>query len=52
MLLTHPSEYLLFGTDSPWADQTEAIEAIRRLDLPEMLMDKLFYKNAKTLLGP
>jgi len=50
MLLAHPSEYLLFGTDSPWADQTEAIEAIRRLNLPETLMDKLFYKNAKTLI--
>jgi uncharacterized protein len=50
MLLRHPCDYLLFGTDSPWADQNEEVQAIQRLNLPEMLMNKLLYDNAKKLL--
>jgi hypothetical protein len=50
MLLNHPQDYILFGTDSPWADQTVEIEAIRRLDLPEVVQNKLFYENAKKLI--
>jgi uncharacterized protein len=52
MLLAHPLDYILFGTDSPWADQTEAIEAIQRFNLPDILVDKLFYENAKKLIVP
>lgn len=51
MLLKHPPDYLLFGTDSPWSDQGEEIEAIRRLNLPDSVLDKIFYENAKTLLA-
>ena len=51
MLLDHPADYILFGTDSPWSDQSEEIEVIRRLNLPEQLMDKLFYENAKKLIS-
>jgi uncharacterized protein len=50
MLLAHPSDYLLFGTDSPWADQKEEIRAIQQLNLPEVLLNKMFYENAKKLL--
>ena len=50
MLLKHPQDYLLFGTDSPWSDQSAEIEAIRRLNLPQAVLDGLFYKNAKRLL--
>jgi predicted TIM-barrel fold metal-dependent hydrolase len=50
MLIRHPQDYLLFGTDSPWSDQDEEIEAIRRLDLPEKVLNRLFYENAKQLI--
>jgi predicted TIM-barrel fold metal-dependent hydrolase len=52
MLLAHPWDYILFGTDSPWADQSEAIEAIQRLNLSEVFMGKLFYENARKLIVP
>lgn len=50
MLLAHPSEYLLFGTDSPWNDQQEQVSAFRQLGLPEELVSKILYKNAEKIL--
>lgn len=50
MLLSHPPEYLLFGTDSPWNDQKEQILALKKLQLPEALLEKIFYGNADRLL--
>jgi predicted TIM-barrel fold metal-dependent hydrolase len=51
MLLAHPADYLLFGTDSPWADQTQAIEALQKLNLPPDLLNKLLGQNAKRMLS-
>ena len=51
MLLNHPAEYLLFGTDSPWTDQGASIRAMAALGLPEDLRQKMFCENAKRLLG-
>ena len=51
MILAHRPEYILFGTDSPWTDQAEEIEAFAGLGLPEELLEKIFYRNAKRLLG-
>ncbi len=42
---------VLFGTDSPWVNQGEAVRQLRELDLPAALYDKIFYKNALRLLG-
>lgn len=50
MLLAHPSDYILFGTDSPWTDQGGEIEALSGLGLPEELLERFFYGNAKRLL--
>ncbi|MEN8127089.1 MAG: amidohydrolase family protein [Planctomycetota bacterium] len=50
MLLAHPSDYILFGTDSPWTDQSVEIEALSKLGLPEELLTKIFYQNAKILM--
>ncbi len=50
MLLAHPEDYILFGTDSPWTDQAVEIEAFAKLGLPETLLDKIFYRNARALL--
>jgi predicted TIM-barrel fold metal-dependent hydrolase len=51
ILLTHPADYLLFGTDSPWADQTEAIKALEKLNLPETLLNNILGQNARRLLN-
>jgi len=46
----HPEEYILFGTDSPWHSQQEAVKNIRELELGDDLLDHLFYRNAASLL--
>ena len=51
MLLGHPEDYILFGTDSPWTDQRETIASHKRLDLPENIQRKYFSENALHLLG-
>lgn len=51
LILRHPPEYMLFGTDSPWAGQREAIEEVRRLDLGAERNRLLFGENAARLLG-
>lgn len=50
MVLSHPSDYILFGTDSPWTDQRVEIESFQGLGIPEDLLDKFFYHNAKNLI--
>lgn len=50
LILKHPSDYILFGTDSPWADQGREIENLKKLGLPKELMEKIFYLNAERLL--
>lgn len=47
----HPSEYILFGTDSPWADQGKSIERLKKLNLPDKLEELILYKNASSLLS-
>lgn len=44
-------QHVLFGTDSPWSDQSESIKEIKQLGLPKDLEDKIFYKNAQRLLN-
>lgn len=50
-ILNHPSDFILFGTDSPWADQGEEIKNLKKLELPKNLLDKIFYLNAERLLN-
>ena len=47
----HPSEYILFGTDSPWDDQGKSIERLKKLNLSDKLEELIFYKNASSLLS-
>ena len=49
-LLGHPKEYILFGTDSPWAGQKESIEELRSLGLPSELEQRILFQNAERLL--
>ncbi len=51
LLLSHPKEFILFGSDSPWADQGEAVELVKQLELGEDIENHIFYKNAERLLG-
>jgi predicted TIM-barrel fold metal-dependent hydrolase len=51
IILKHPADCVLFGTDSPWTDQGKSIELLKKLELPEELEKRILNKNAKTLLG-
>ncbi len=50
MLTSHPSEYLLFGSDSPWVDQKEYLAQLVDLKLNEKLLTAILSKNALKLL--
>ena len=45
------SERILFGTDSPWADQAEEIRKISSLPMEQAELENIFYRNAAHLLG-
>lgn len=49
MLLNHPPKRLLFGTDSPWRDQSTALDEIRALNLPQELENAILHTNALNL---
>ena len=45
------AERVYFGTDSPWADQAEALRALQALPLTEAELDRILGRNAMELLG-
>ncbi|MDX9701541.1 MAG: amidohydrolase family protein [Candidatus Auribacterota bacterium] len=47
----HPIDYILFGTDSPWMDQSEAARFVDQLMLDTERKTALLYRNARRLLG-
>jgi predicted TIM-barrel fold metal-dependent hydrolase len=47
----HGIEKILFGTDSPWADQAKEIKAVKNLGFSEKELELIFFKNAAGLLG-
>jgi len=51
MILRHPAEYVLFGTDSPWAGQQETVDQVRRLELGAERERLILGENALRLLG-
>jgi len=51
MLANHPREYVLFGSDSPWDDQSQCVERVRQLGLEHRLQEALLYGNGKRLLA-
>ncbi len=50
-LLRHPKEYLIFGSDSPWDDQSKLVETVLEMDLGTERSEHLLYSNAAALLG-
>ena len=51
MLMAHPADYILFGTDSPWNDQSEELARWRALDLPPDRLAAALGRNAARLLA-
>lgn len=51
IIALHGADKILFGTDSPWADQKTQVDFINGLALTEEQKSKIFYLNAKKLLG-
>lgn len=51
MILSHPPDRILFGTDSPWASQSETLRLLRGLELGQEQESMLLWKNARRLLG-
>lgn len=50
LLLQHPVDYLIFGTDSPWAGHKETLDYLYSLDMPDDWYDAVLYENAVRLL--
>ena len=50
MILEHPAEYVLFGTDSPWGDQADGVRMLRELDLGAERTELILTGNATKLL--
>lgn len=46
----HNTEYILFGTDSPWRDQEQEIEKLKTIIDDKKILEKITYANAKKLL--
>ena len=50
IIIGHPHEKILFGSDSPWTDQKEALECFRQLQLPDNDTNLILKDNAEKLL--
>jgi predicted TIM-barrel fold metal-dependent hydrolase len=51
MILAHPPDRVLFGSDSPWGSQAGTLQALRSLNLGEAREQAILWKNAQALLG-
>jgi predicted TIM-barrel fold metal-dependent hydrolase len=51
LLMEHPADFLLFGTDSPWSDQKGTVSRLKNLGLPRERLTRILYGNAARLLG-
>ena len=47
----HGASRLLFATDSPWSHVDEELDCIRRCDLPDDILSRIFCENALSLLA-
>jgi uncharacterized protein len=50
MIQRHGSKRILFGSDSPWRDQTEYVNFVKGLPLGEAEKEDIFWRNAAKLL--
>lgn len=47
----HGSDRILFGTDSPWSDQSDCIRIMKKMGLSETAYSNIMANNAKRLLN-
>lgn len=51
IIKAHGAERILFASDSPWTDQKESVEGLKRLPLSEEEKRRIFGENAIEMLG-
>jgi hypothetical protein len=51
MLLAHPADRILFGSDSPWSSQSATLDQIRSLELGPGREQQILGRNAAALLA-
>ena len=51
MLARHGEDKILFASDSPWSSMGGDVRIIKEYGLPKETENKIFYENAKRLLG-
>ncbi|HXX81585.1 MAG TPA: amidohydrolase family protein [Thermodesulfovibrionales bacterium] len=51
IILNHPGDYVLFGTDSPWTGQGETLSLLQSLDLGAEMESRILRENAINLLN-
>lgn len=51
MLERHDHRYVLFGSDSPWGDQSQDLETLRGLGLDDIYLHRILGGNAAELLN-
>ena len=51
MVNIHGADRILFGSDSPWDDQKDAVDLIKECGFSEKATDAILGKNAVTLLN-
>lgn len=51
ILKKHGSDRILFASDSPWSDVKNDVNIIKSFGLDEKTENKIFFENAKSLLG-
>jgi len=51
IIVAHPEDCVLFGTDSPWTDQAKTLSLLKNLELPGHLEKRILRDNALELLG-
>lgn len=51
IIMNHPREYVLFGTDSPWTDQGGTLSLLQGLELGEEIESLIVRDNAFNLLN-
>ncbi|MFZ2658511.1 MAG: amidohydrolase family protein [Victivallales bacterium] len=51
LIRSHGADKVIFGTDSPWRDQSKEVKAISSLQLSDTELELVFHRNAEKLLG-
>ena len=51
ILKKHGADRILFASDSPWSDVKNDVNIIKSFELDKRIENKIFFENAKALLG-